>query len=148
MELIGLDYMENITTGQSLKALRNETGISFRELGRMTGMSAAYLVSIEKELFLKTEERKIVQEEKQNISKKIEEKRNLQQEIEKSNLMISTKKELISNNIKTIEQINFALSFSSSLKELAALIASSEKSTPVTSAPILAQESESCPKWH
>ena len=40
--------MEIITTGQSLKALRNEQGVSLRELGRMTGMSAAYLVSIEK----------------------------------------------------------------------------------------------------
>lgn len=39
---------KNFTTGQSLKSLRNETGISFRELGRMTGISAAYLVSVEK----------------------------------------------------------------------------------------------------
>ena len=40
--------MENVTTGQSLKALRNDMGISLRELARMTGMSAAYIVSIEK----------------------------------------------------------------------------------------------------
>ena len=41
--------MRKTSLGQSLKALRNETGVSLRELGRMTGMSAAYLVSIEKE---------------------------------------------------------------------------------------------------
>ncbi len=40
--------MQNATLGQSLKGLRNDKGVSLRELGRMTGMSAAYLVSIEK----------------------------------------------------------------------------------------------------
>jgi transcriptional regulator with XRE-family HTH domain len=40
--------MENAVTGRSLKAYRNQAGISLRELGRMTGTSVAYLVSIEK----------------------------------------------------------------------------------------------------
>lgn len=68
------------------------------------------LVSVEKELFLKTENRKKIQDEKEEISKKIEEKNKLQQEIEKSNIMISNKKESILNNSKIIgeikEQIN------------------------------------------
>ena len=40
--------MENAVTGRSLKAYRNQAGISLRELSRMTGTSVAYLVSIEK----------------------------------------------------------------------------------------------------
>lgn len=40
--------MDNISTGKSLKTLRNELGISLRKLGRMSGLSAAYLVSVEK----------------------------------------------------------------------------------------------------
>ena len=63
------------------------------------------LSSVEKELFLKTEDRKKIQEEKDKISKQIEEKRGFQQEIEKTNIMISTKKETFSNNSKRIEEI-------------------------------------------
>jgi len=63
------------------------------------------LSSIEKELFLKTEERKKIQEEKEEIAQKIEEKKEFQQEIEKTNIMISHKKESISNNLKIIEQL-------------------------------------------
>jgi len=40
--------MDSKLIGHSLKVLRNEAGISLRELSRMTGTSAAYLVSIEK----------------------------------------------------------------------------------------------------
>ena len=61
------------------------------------------LSSIEKELFLKTEKRKKIQEEKEEISKKIEEKTKIQQEIEKTKMMILNKKETISINSKTIE---------------------------------------------
>ena len=68
------------------------------------------LVSVEKKLFLKTEQRKIIQEEKNEISKKIEEKIKLQQEIEKTKIMISNKKESVFNNLRMIknleEQIN------------------------------------------
>jgi len=70
------------------------------------------LNSIEKELFLKTEQRKTIQEEMQEVSEKIEEKNKLQQEIEKSNLIISTKKDSILDNSKTIEHLN------SQIKEL------------------------------
>lgn len=63
------------------------------------------LSSVEKELFLKTEDRKKIQEEKDEISKQIEEKRSFQQEIEKTKIMISHKKESLSNNSKRIEEI-------------------------------------------
>ncbi len=63
------------------------------------------LSSVEKELFLKTEDRKKIQEEKEKISAQIEEKRSLQQEIEKSKIMISNKKEALVNNSKRIEEI-------------------------------------------
>ncbi|MBU2562353.1 MAG: AAA family ATPase [Nanoarchaeota archaeon] len=73
------------------------------------------LASVEKEFFLKTENRKKIQEEKQEISKKIEEKNKLHQEIEKTKIIISNKKESIANNKRTIAQIN------EKIKELDAL---------------------------
>lgn len=63
------------------------------------------LSSVEKELFLKTEDRKKIQEEKEKISNQIEEKRSFQQEIEKTKIMVSHKKEALSNNIKRIDEI-------------------------------------------
>lgn len=63
------------------------------------------LTSIEKELFLKTETRKKIQEEKEEISKKIEERKKLQQEIEKTKIIISNKKENLTGNLKIIIQI-------------------------------------------
>ncbi|MCK5149306.1 AAA family ATPase [Candidatus Pacearchaeota archaeon] len=67
------------------------------------------LSSIEKELFLKTEERKKFQEEKQEIFTKIQEKSKFQQEVEKSKIMISNKKETILSNSKTMSQIKIQL---------------------------------------
>ncbi len=63
------------------------------------------LVSIEKELFLKTDSRKKIQEEKQEIFQKIEEKNKLQQEIEKTKIIIGNKNESVLINTKTIEQL-------------------------------------------
>jgi exonuclease SbcC len=63
------------------------------------------LVSVEKELFLKTEERKRIQEEKEEISKRIEEKTRLQQEVEKTKLMTMNKQDTIFSNTKMIEKI-------------------------------------------
>ena len=74
------------------------------------------LVSVEKELFLKTEERKRIQEEKESVSLKIEERKKLSQEIEKSKIMISSKKETIVNNAKTLEQLQQQISQLSALK--------------------------------
>jgi len=63
------------------------------------------LASIEKEFFLKTETRKKIQEEKEEISKKIEERKKLQQEIEKTKIIMSNKKENLTGNLKIIIQI-------------------------------------------
>ena len=60
---------------------------------------------IEKELFEKTEIRKKIQEEKEEVSKKIEERTKLQSEIEKTKIMIMNKNETLFNNLKTIEQL-------------------------------------------
>lgn len=63
------------------------------------------LTSIEKELFLKAENRKKTQDEKDEVFKKIEEKIRLQQEVEKTKIIISNKKETISNNNKRAKEI-------------------------------------------
>lgn len=73
------------------------------------------LSSVEKELFLKTERRKRIQEERDEISKKKEEKNKLNQEIEKTKLIILNKKETVSGNIKTIDELK------SQIKELSKL---------------------------
>ncbi len=70
------------------------------------------LTSVEKELFLKTEQRKKIQEEKEEIFKKIEEKNKLQQEIEKNKIIIQKKEDAILSNMKTIESVK------SQIKEL------------------------------
>jgi DNA repair protein SbcC/Rad50 len=61
--------------------------------------------SIEHELFEKTEIRKKMQEEKNEISSKIEERNKFFQEIEKTKLMIMNKNETIFSNTKTIDLI-------------------------------------------
>ncbi len=63
------------------------------------------LSSIEKELFFKKETRARVEEEREAVMGKIEEKRNFQQELDKTNLMVSNKKNSISDNLRTLEQI-------------------------------------------
>jgi exonuclease SbcC len=63
------------------------------------------LTSVEKELFLKTEERKKAEEEKEDVYKKIEEKVKVQQEIEKIKIMISNKNEIFSSNVLAVEQL-------------------------------------------
>src|SRR3990172_10463118 len=73
------------------------------------------LSSVEKELFLKTEIRKKIQEEKEEITKKKDEKTRLQQEVEKTKIIISNKKDTISINSKTIDELK------SQIKELAQL---------------------------
>lgn len=63
------------------------------------------LISAESEFLLKTEQRKKVEEEKQEIFKKIDEKGKVNQEIEKTKIMVSTKKDSINENKKVIERI-------------------------------------------
>jgi len=63
------------------------------------------IFSIEKDFLLKVDKRKIIQGEKEEMSKKIEEKYKLQQEIEKTKLFISTKKDTLFNNTLLITQL-------------------------------------------
>ena len=62
------------------------------------------LSSIEKEFFLKKEKRKKVQEEKEEIAKRIEEKIKFEQEIEKTKIIISNKNETVDKNIKMMDE--------------------------------------------
>jgi exonuclease SbcC len=73
------------------------------------------LLILEKELQLKQQKRKKIQGEKQEISIKIQERDKLLQEIEKSNLMVSNKKDNLLINQKRIEQLD------SQIKELGGL---------------------------
>lgn len=63
------------------------------------------LESVEKELFSKTEILKKLREELDVVSEKIEERKKLQQEIEKTKIMISSKKESIAGNEKLVERL-------------------------------------------
>ena len=74
------------------------------------------LSSVEKEFFSKTEERRKVQEERDEIGKKIGEKSLVLQDIEKTKIMISNKNDLISGNGKMIKQINVQVKELESLK--------------------------------
>ncbi|MBI2043183.1 hypothetical protein HYT25_02230 [Candidatus Pacearchaeota archaeon] len=67
------------------------------------------LASVEKEFFLKAEERKKIQEEKDLIQEKINEKSKIQGEVEKTKIMISNKEDLISGNEKTTKQLSLQI---------------------------------------
>ncbi len=74
------------------------------------------LVSVEKELFLRAEEMRKSQEERDSISAKIEERNRLHQEIEKTKIMVANKKETMSNNGKIMEQLQAGILELESLK--------------------------------
>lgn len=63
------------------------------------------LSSMEKELFLRVESRKKIQEEQEELDKKIEEKKNFEKEIEKTQIMILNKKEHITHNKKNLSDL-------------------------------------------
>ena len=63
------------------------------------------LISIEKELFLKKDKRKKIEEEQQEKAEKIKEKNKLEQEIEKTKIMVAHKNDSIYENIKTMGKI-------------------------------------------
>jgi len=73
------------------------------------------LASVEKELFLKQELRKKTEEEKIELSKRIEEKNKLSQEIEKTEIMMQNKKESVLDNSKLIGQLKIQIN---QLKEI------------------------------
>ena len=118
--IFGIDKYKKIIENTSLLAAKIREKIRLKEavisnieqekinlLSKENELEDKYynLASIEKEFFLKTEESKRIKEEKEQISKKIEEKIKIQQEIEKTKIMISNKKESIVNNLKTIERL-------------------------------------------
>ena len=63
------------------------------------------LTFIEKEFLVKTEKRKQIQKEQEEISRKIQEKTKLQQEIEKTNIVVLNKKDAVLENKKLAEEI-------------------------------------------
>jgi len=67
------------------------------------------LISFEKNLFLKKEIKNNIEEEKSEITKKVNEKTKLQQEIEKTKLVISNKQETILNNEKISNQLKIQI---------------------------------------
>jgi len=67
------------------------------------------LLVAEKEFIIKSEKKKYSQEEKDKVVGKIEEKLKLQQEIEKTKIMISNKKESISNNFRLIDNLKIQI---------------------------------------
>ncbi|MEK6898314.1 MAG: AAA family ATPase [Nanoarchaeota archaeon] len=74
------------------------------------------LFSVEKELFLKTEQRKMAQEEKDEIAQKIDEKNKIQQEIEKTKIKIQHKTEQMLDNERMLEKIKIQLNELESIK--------------------------------
>jgi len=74
------------------------------------------LASIEKELFIKKEQRKRIQEEKEEYGRKIEERNRLIQEIEKTKIIIANKNDTIFSNNKTIEILKEQISELQELK--------------------------------
>jgi DNA repair protein SbcC/Rad50 len=66
-------------------------------------------ISLEKELFEAREKKKIIEEEIEEVSKKRQEKIKLQQEVEKTKIMISHKRSLISENIRSMNLIKSQL---------------------------------------
>jgi DNA repair protein SbcC/Rad50 len=63
------------------------------------------VLGFEKDLILKSEKRKIIQEEKEEIAQRIDEKYRLHQEIEKTKLFKSTKEDTIDGNKRLIVQL-------------------------------------------
>jgi len=63
------------------------------------------LVTLVGELLLKSETRKTIEKEKEEVYKNIEKKNKFQQEIEKTKIMFLNKKEAIANNLRTIKEI-------------------------------------------
>ncbi len=70
---------------------------------------------LESELFLKQDARKKIEQEKEEISKRIEEKIKLQQEIEKSKIMKLNKQDAITENNRALEQLRIQINEISNL---------------------------------
>jgi len=85
------------------------------------------LTSIEKELFLKTEEMKKIKEEKFKISEKINQQQSVENELSKTKLMISSKNDSILENLKRINIFKGEISELETLKFDTAKISQAEQ---------------------
>ncbi|MDO8623586.1 MAG: AAA family ATPase [archaeon] len=118
--VFGIDKYKQILENTSIvlskireERRRREGMVEFLEQDKLgiiekeTDLETKYynLSSVEKELFLKTEKRKSIEEESEEINKKIEEKIRFEQEIEKTKIMLMNKKEAIFNNQRSIPEI-------------------------------------------
>ncbi|MDO8467452.1 MAG: AAA family ATPase [Nanoarchaeota archaeon] len=74
------------------------------------------LKSLEKDFFAKTENRKQIQDELDEIKKKLDERLKIHQEIEKTTLMISNKNDTLNSNKRLISQIELQISEMAYLK--------------------------------
>lgn len=83
------------------------------------------LSSIQKELFLKKEKRRKIEEEREDIEEKIKQKDKFEQEIEKTKIMVVNKNESIYENIKSIDRLK------EQLKELESLRVDESKITQI-----------------
>ena len=83
----------------NLSSKKNELSFKFKDFSVVEG-----------EFIIKRDITKKVQEQLQEVLKKIDEKSKFQQEIEKTKIMTSTKNSLILENKKVIEQLKFQVS--------------------------------------
>jgi len=139
-QVFGVDKYKRIieNTGLFMSKIREErrmkegmlAGIEQRKIeiqGKEEELEGKYLNldSVEKELFLRTDQRKKVEEEKLELQKKIEEKNKFEKEREKAIIMVQNKNESLSTNLKTASELKkqiaelSALSFNESkIKQL------------------------------
>jgi len=101
--ILKIREQKKVKQGFTLNLEQDKNSIIFKE--EELKLNKTNLDLVEKELVLKVKDRKKIQNEKQEILKKIEEKIKLQQELEKTNLMISNKKDSVDNNSKLIEKL-------------------------------------------
>jgi exonuclease SbcC len=94
---------KRLKEGMTLSLERDKEDIIIKEKELET--KRFNVISVEKEWFVKVETRKRVQEEKELISKQMEEKNKLQSEVEKTKLLISTKNDSIFNNSRLVNQV-------------------------------------------
>ena len=105
ISIITLKLREEKRMNEGMTANLEQDKLNLVEKENELKIKQGNIATIKQELFLKSEQRKKIQEEKQEISEKIQEKNKLQQEIEKTKIMIINKKDTITSNTKTIEQI-------------------------------------------
>jgi len=102
ISIITLKLREEKRIKQALTESFEQDKLNFIEKENDLESKYYNLDSVEKELFSKKEIRKKIEEEKLEVSKKIEEKNKLLQEIEKTKIILSNKKDLVLESKKKI----------------------------------------------